>query len=164
MELWDQRMDLTEDSWLAYAMGTVLYETAGLSTDQQNMSYERAEELYGGIRGRVLGNTNPGDGWLYRGRGMALVTGRRNYEQLQKAVGYPLLEYPDLARNPEVSAQIIFRFVFSRTSSLARYLNAEKQDWIGARKVYVWEAHRSAVPIANEAKRFHECIIAARKR
>jgi putative chitinase len=144
-------------------MGSVLYETAGLSMDQQNMSYERAESLYGGNRGRALGNTNPGDGWLYRGRGMALVTGRRNYEQLQNALGYPLLEYPDLARNPEVSAQILFRFVFSRTRMLARYLNGEKQDWIGARKVYVVEPHLSAAPIANEAKKFYECIEAARK-
>jgi putative chitinase len=35
----------------------------------------------------ALGNTNPGDGWLFRGRGIKQLTGRNNYAAFGKSVG-----------------------------------------------------------------------------
>jgi len=39
------------------------------------------------FRKSKMGNTNPGDGWLFRGRGLKQLTGRNNYTAFGKTVG-----------------------------------------------------------------------------
>ena len=34
-----------------------------------------------------MGNVNPGDGWLFRGRGLKQLTGRENYTNFGKSIG-----------------------------------------------------------------------------
>jgi len=43
-----------------------------------------------------LGNTSPGDGVRYKGRGLIQITGKANYVLLSLALGLPLLEKPEL--------------------------------------------------------------------
>jgi putative chitinase len=43
-----------------------------------------------------LGNTSPGDGVRYKGRGLIQITGKANYVRVSQALGLPLLEKPEL--------------------------------------------------------------------
>lgn len=55
---------------------------------------------------RILGNTTPGDGEKYKGRGYIQVTGRYNYGEAAKALGLPLLDQPELLEDPKIAAAV----------------------------------------------------------
>jgi putative chitinase len=75
------------------------------------------EAMYGkGTKaGTQLGNTQPGDGFLYRGRGFLQLTGRANYVRYGKLTGHPeLIDDPDLANEPHISAAIAVAYMCDR--------------------------------------------------
>jgi putative chitinase len=51
-----------------------------------------------------LGNTSPGDGVRYKGRGLIQITGKHNYEQLSLDLELPLLEKPEMLEEPHNAA------------------------------------------------------------
>lgn len=60
-------------------------EQFGRKPGQKANQQALANILYGGTWGRQnLGNTQPGDGWLFRGRGGLQTTGRANYTKLSQ--------------------------------------------------------------------------------
>lgn len=60
-----------------------------------------ANTVYGGAWGlRNLGNSEPGDGWRFRGRGLKQLTGRDNYTRCGRAIGQDIVGDPDLLLQP----------------------------------------------------------------
>ena len=57
------------------------------------------------IKAKNLGNTNPGDGERFKGRGFIQLTGRYNYTEAGKALGLPLDQKPQLLEKPEIAAK-----------------------------------------------------------
>lgn len=110
-----QACDLWPISWAAYALATAWHETAHtMQPIKEHGSDAYFTRMYDptGLRPAVaaqLGNTMPGDGPLYCGRGYAQLTGHKNYQRADEALGLLLVNSPDLAMVPDVAAKILRR-------------------------------------------------------
>ncbi|MBC3233997.1 glycoside hydrolase family 19 protein [Pseudomonas lurida] len=51
-----------------------------------------------------MGNTAPGDGWKYRGRGLIQITGKSNYTMYGQLMGLDLVNIPSLLESPKNAA------------------------------------------------------------
>jgi predicted chitinase len=76
-----------------------------------------------------LGNTQPGDGYRFRGRGYIQLTGRHNYTVYGQMLGLPLADDPDQALDPTVAARL-FALFFKLSGAAA---NAQAGNWRGVR-------------------------------
>jgi putative chitinase len=93
----------------AYALGTSDIETETGMTEsggKRGIGYFNRYEP-GTHSGKLLGNTQPGDGYKYRGRGYAQLTGRWNYGAWSDQLGINLIKNPGLAATPDIAAQVI---------------------------------------------------------
>lgn len=61
-----------------------------------------------------LGNTQPGDGVRYKGRGYIQLTGRSNYASYGQKLGLDLVNNPDLALDVDVSAKVLAHYFKDR--------------------------------------------------
>jgi hypothetical protein len=90
------------------------------------------EMVYGGSSkmGKSMGNTEPGDGWKYRGRGFIQLTGKNNYAAASKAIygDDRLVKNPDLVNDPAVAAEVSAWFMKKNTGGMAKTLGMDMSN------------------------------------
>jgi putative chitinase len=85
---------------LAHFIAQTCHESDGYCTTEEYASGAAYEGR------RDLGNTEPGDGRLFKGRGLIQLTGRANYEAAGRRLQLPLVANPDVAAVPATSLLI----------------------------------------------------------
>jgi putative chitinase len=98
-------------------------------------SFRYMEEIASGqaYEGRKdLGNTQPGDGVRYKGRGPLQLTGRANYRSYGRRIGIDLERHPEIAALPSVGLHIALEYWKDRSLNAL----ADADDVVGiTRKV-----------------------------
>jgi predicted chitinase len=74
------------------------------------------EFLYGSstAKGKGLGNTQPGDGAKFIGRGYIQLTGRSNYEKYGRLAGHDLVNNPTLLADSVIAAEVSVKYLLDR--------------------------------------------------
>lgn len=96
--------------------------------------FRRYDIQYAPARAKRLGNTDPGDGKKYRGRGYIQLTGKYNYAKVGQALGIDLVTKPHLASDPKIAADVAIYYWqqrvqpnvedFSNTKQVTRFINS----------------------------------------
>lgn len=126
------RQGVTNKAQLAYILATTVHES-GAGAHMEEFASGRAYEGR-----RSLGNTQPGDGVRFKGRGYVQITGRRNYTDWSRRLGMDLVGNPNLAKNPQVAARILVGGMKDGTFTgrrLDQYINNNQTDFRNARRI-----------------------------
>jgi putative chitinase len=133
---------ITDIRWVAYMLATVKHECANRWVPVTEVGNHAYFDKYnaGTAIGARLGNTLPGDGFQYRGRGYVQITGRTNYGRLGKVLhmGNDLLDKPDLALDAEVAYRIMSYAMRNGTFTgrrLSQFIGPGQCDYKNARKI-----------------------------
>ena len=136
-----EAMWLVDRAMVVAALATIRAETAGFLPISEYVStfntlpgqapfsaYEPPSKL-----AAELGNTKPGDGARYRGRGFVQLTGGGNYREFARITGAAIDARPDLANAPEVASLLLAAFLANRQDDLRAALML--QDYENTRRI-----------------------------
>lgn len=106
---------------IAHFWAQMAHETGGFRWFKELGGREYFEKYEGR---RDLGNTQKGDGYKYRGRGIIHLTGRHNYRKFGEKIGFDLIGNPDRAEDPDIAVLVALQYWKDR--KLNKY--ADKDD------------------------------------
>ncbi len=110
----------TSNARIRQIFGTRLakYTDAALTVLKSNdVNFFDAVYGYKSDVGIKNGNTTPGDGFKFRGRGPNQVTFANLYAKLSKQIGVDLITNPDLANDPKIAAKIVVQYFLNTFAS-----------------------------------------------
>jgi putative chitinase len=121
--------DLGDKPMVLMALATIRAETEGFvpisefksKFNTKSTPFDRYEP--GTPAGKRLGNTKPGDGPRFKGRGFVQLTGRFNYTRVGKQLQAPLVSQPDEANDPALAGRILARFLKNNEDAVRAALN-----------------------------------------
>lgn len=133
-----------------------------LAVQYEHKPEELANFVYGqkpnGMRGNAYGNTQPGDGWKYRGRGFNGITFKSGYEKYADATGLDLVNNPDQLNDPATAAKVAVLYFINTIKpyniDLNSFTSAEDATKVFARANAGWKSAQSVQDwaYANAAK------------
>ncbi len=124
-----EKFGLDQPHRIAHYLANVTLESGNFTRQTENLNYASAQRIYDVFKGSSksprfksvgecqpyvrnpeklankvyagrMGNTKPGDGWLYRGRTPKQITGNSNYAAFTKWVRDIFTDAPDFVANP----------------------------------------------------------------
>lgn len=121
------RFDINTPERQAAFIGQCAHESGSFKTLQENLNYSakglnatwpsrfpseeaaqpfhrNPEKIANKVYSGRMGNTEEGDGWKYRGRGLIQLTGKDNYRLASDALGVDFVANPDLVLTREYAA------------------------------------------------------------
>ena len=134
-------INITNPQWVAYMLATTWHETAyTMKPIDEYGSTNYFEKRYGytTIIGKNLGNTKPGDGSRYHGRGYVQLTGKYNYNRVGRELGLDLVNHPDSVKEPLIAYNILAGGMtqgWFTGKSLSDYIDSTKCDYVNARRI-----------------------------
>jgi hypothetical protein len=136
---------LADRAMLLMALATIRAETEGfVPIDEMKSKYNTDKapfDLYepGTPKATKLGNTQAGDGALFKGRGFIQLTGRDNYTRIGTQIGVDLVAQPPQANQPRIAGQILAQFLANKEDDIRAALAAD--DLALARKLVNGGSH-----------------------
>jgi len=138
---WDEMLNqLYEKQLLSELMMVAMLATVRIENGRdflprrEIITPELAEAHYGYQTrvGKILGNTQTGDGYFFRGSGYPQLTGRWNFQNAQNKTGLPLITNPDLLL--DIHNSVLEMVLFAQEKGVKQY--ADKQDWDTFRHIW----------------------------
>lgn len=118
-----EKYDISTPKRQACFIGQAMHESGGFKQLVENLNYSalalmrtwpsrfpdldtadkyahNQEKIANKVYGGRMGNTNEGDGYAYRGRGIFQLTGKENYTNCGQGIGKDLIAHPELLQEP----------------------------------------------------------------
>jgi putative chitinase len=165
LDRWEAKHAAEDDRWLAYMLATAHHETDRKMQPIKEYGgpayFKKMYDVTGNrpSLAKSMGNTQPGDGARYFGRGFVQLTWKNNYKRAGDRIGVDLVGSPDRALELGPATEIMFAGMIEgwfTGKKLSQYFNATAENWVNARRII--NGLDKANLIADYAKRYYGAI------